>query len=156
MQGMGKVMVQVALWILLGMVLGSTSGSPCLCLSGVVLKWESWALLETLYIRTAIEMRPSNPLHGLTRMPPKTIEEAEWILQKSAVLKTSFNPFSKDTLRLLCNKYALEFSRTGKRQAGVPIKLDYIGALLSEVEVSLYRAYIINNFGSSQLPRERT
>jgi hypothetical protein len=81
-------------------------------------------------------MRP-NPLQRLTQMPPKTIEEAEWILQKPTVSKSSFNPFSKDTLRLLCDKYNLEVSPTGKRQRDVPIKLDYIGALLSEVEVSL-------------------
>ena len=77
-----------------------------------------------------------NPLQRLTQMPPKTIDEAEHILQKSTVSKTLFNLFSKDTLQLLCDKYTLEVSPTGKRQTDIPIKLDYIGALLSEVEVS--------------------
>jgi hypothetical protein len=71
-------------------------------------------------------------------MPSKTIDDAERIFQKPTVSKTSFNPFSKDILRLLCEKHNLEASLSGKRRKDVPIKLDYIGVLLSEVEVSLH------------------
>jgi hypothetical protein len=69
-------------------------------------------------------------------MPPKTIEGAERILQQPSVSKTSFNQFPKDILRLLCDKWNLKVSPTGKRQTNVPIKPDYINALMSEVEVS--------------------
>jgi hypothetical protein len=64
------------------------------------------------------------------------IEGAERILQQPSVSKTSFNQFPKDILRLLCDRWNLKVSPTRKRQRNVPIKPDYINALMSEVEVS--------------------